>query len=180
MTLLFTFDHSNKENELQKHRPVENPYVTRKKVLTATFRNTNAPALPKAAPPSTKAAPSSDASSSIATVARAQINEESPTIKRILAASGCASVEELLVRDQQRKSNTQQDASNGSKSTTKLSKASAMNGAKAAATNRAKTATNRAKSTNGVKATNGSKNTNPKKKAKSKYALGGDLPIPIP
>jgi len=36
------------------------------------------------------------------TVARAEINEDSPTIKRILAASGCASVAELLERDQQK------------------------------------------------------------------------------
>jgi len=111
------------------------------------------------AAPSTKNAPSSKPMSSAA-VARAQINEDSPTIKQILAASGCASVAELLARDQQK-------ATSGSKAATNAStRASATNVSKSSAMNRSKSATNGAKVS---KSTNGSKATaNPKKKAKRK------------
>jgi len=130
-------------------------------------------------------APPSRSSTNVTTKASTlQINEDSPTIKRILAASGCASVAELLARDQH-------NATSGSKAATNAAtRASATNVSKSSsATNRSKSTTNGAKvskSTNGSKTTNGSKSTNgaksnangskststnPKKKAKSKYSL---------
>jgi len=107
----------------------------------------------------------------------AQIDEESPTVKRILKAKGCSSVEELLARDQQKANatsgakapatniSTSTTARNRYKSTTNGSK-DATNGSKTAATNQSKSTTNGDK--NRVKSTNGSKTTNPKKKSKSK------------
>jgi len=127
-----------------------NPYETRKKVPTPFALNEAMNSRPSAKPttnPSTTALSSS------------QINEDSPTIKRILAASGCASVEELLVRDQQK---AQANNGNGSKSTRN------RNGSKTDATNRSKTATNGAPNV-AKTATKGAKATNPKKKSKSKY-----------
>ena len=65
--------------------------------------------------------------SSAATVASVQINEDSPTIKQILAATGYASVEELLASHANTDGTT---ARNGSIAATNVPK-SAMNGAKA-------------------------------------------------
>ena len=97
------------------------------------------------------------------------IEEEgtSPTIRRILEATGCSSRQELLAMRAAQAS--QQVNTNGSKSA--ATNGAKPNGAKPAAMNRAKSAaTNRSTSaTNGNKAINGSKaTTNPKKKAKSK------------
>jgi len=108
-----------------------------------------------------------------------QINEESPTIKRILQASGCSSVEELLARDQQKTqaNKTQANkATNGSKATNGAgAKSAATNGANSTAASGAKAATKGSKAAkNGAKSNaNGSKSTstNPKKKARSKYSF---------
>jgi len=171
-TLIHSSIHSNKENEppslLDRNRrtshEVENPYVTRKKVPTKS---------------------SIAFSQESFHASSAQIDEESPTIKRILKAKGCSSVEELLARDQQktqanhalngpraatnRATNQAKAAPNGPKATTNGSKS--MNRSKS--TNRStSTIGSKARNvaTNGAKATNGSKSTtNPKKKAKSKY-----------
>jgi len=140
MTLLFILHYSNKENEPHHRVSIENPYVTRKKVLTATaaqlansnpsrmsvpLANSNSSRTSSAA---SSAAPSSKpTSTSTATVARAEINEDSPTIKRISAATGCVSVEELLARDQQKVANKTTNGpmrTNGSKAATVGSTAS--------------------------------------------------------
>ena len=90
--------------------------------------------------------------------------ETSPTIRRILAATGCSNRQELLAKRAAQEANTK-----GSKSAAANGVKSSMNQSKAATTNRADATTSRSKSTNGSKATNGSKTTNPKKKARSKY-----------
>ena len=170
--------HSDKENEPCHRVTIENPYVTRKKVLTSTARqlaNSNV-ALPNLKVPprqSSKAlsslAPPSSKPTSTTTVSGSQINEDSPTIKRILATTGYASVEEFL-------------ASRNANS----SKAPAVNGANSAATNGNKATTKGSKSTNGSKAApNVAKNsakstkglTNPKKKAKSKQFAWHSWPL---
>jgi len=169
MTLIFTLHHSNKENQpstalSQKHRQatLENPYVTRKKVLTGNTRTTTAkPSCTSGNNSWTKSLTTivtKHTSTAIDSIS--QINEDSPTIKRILAATGHASVEEFLASRN-----------------TNLSQAPATNGANSATTNRNKATTKGSKSTNGSKAApNVAKNsakstkglTNPKKKAKSK------------
>ena len=108
--------------------------------------------------------------SSLATI---EEEETSPTIRRILQATGCSSRQEFLAMKAAQAS--QQVNANGSTSTTNPSKDPATNGSKS--THRSK-APNRSKVSNGSKAskdtkaltnTNGSKSTtNPKKKAKSK------------
>jgi len=123
-----------------------------------------------------KAAPSlssmasllSKASSSVAVVARTQINEDSPTIKRILAATGCASVEAFLAyRDT---NSSKAPTHNGSKATAQ--NALSGNGSNSAPTNNgtktgSKAAPNGAK--NGAKVKNGTSNgitaTNSKKES---------------
>jgi len=169
MALLFTLYHSNKENDpgaaYQSHRQRStalNPYVTRKIVPT---KSSIAFSQESSQDPSSK--PTSTA----------QINEDSPTIKRILAASGCASVAELLARDQQKANATsgaKAPATNRSRSTTSTNRYKSTTNGSRAATNgsNASNATNVAKARNGSKSTtsrDGSKSTNPKKKAKSKY-----------
>jgi len=179
MTLLLTLHHRNKENEpsslngtappRRRRSTAMNPYS---QPLPFNQNERNARRNSAVKPTFTTTATVKPTSTSTAAVSSSQINEDSPTIKRILATTGYASVEEFL-------------ASRNANS----SKASAVNGVNSAATNRAmnqaktapndpkaatngapnvaKNVTNRAK--NGDKSTKGSKTTNPKKKKKSKY-----------
>jgi len=162
MTLSFTLHHSNKENEHSslngtapprcRRSTAVNPCETSKKVPTPFALNEakimNSCPLATVKPACT--AMTSVNASSLSTNT-SQINKDSPAIQRILKATGCSSVEELLARDQQK---TQANhASNGPKAATNQ------------ATNRAKTAPN------GPKAANGTKSSNPKKKVKSKYFI---------
>jgi len=126
-------------------------------------------------PPSS--APPASRSSIIATTKAStlQINEDSPTIKQILAATGHASVEEFLAsRDT---NSSKAPVPNGAKFVSisnGTESVSAMNGTKVAATTKGSKSANSlngSKASNGTKAatnTNRSKNTNSKKKATSK------------
>jgi len=98
-----------------------------------------------------------------------QINKDSPAIQRILKATGCSSVEELLARDQQKIRTNK--ATNGSKATNGAgAKSTATNGAKSTAnTNGSNVALNRAKNVAKSVAKGSKSMTNPKKKATSKY-----------
>jgi len=176
MTLLIPLDsflpHSNKENEpsslngtappRRRRSTAGNPYVTRKKVPTKS---------------------SIAFSMTLSQASLPTIEEEtSPTIRRILEATGCSTRQELLAK------RAAQVNTNGSKDALKA----APNGAKSSATNGSKAATSRttnqtnaatnggSKSTNksttamsSAKATNRStrSNTNPKKKSKGMYLL---------
>jgi len=182
MTLLFTLHHRNKENEpssLNGNAPLRRLRDTSKNPYSKSyFKPPPSISNLKQAPRSTiTKAPVSRPSTAKATTSKASnaslasIEEEtSPTIRRILEATGCSSRQELLVMRaaQEQQVNTNSNR-NGSKSTTN------RNGSKKAATNQSKTAPNGTKNaTNGApnvaKTTkNGAKATNPKKKSKSKY-----------
>jgi len=175
MTLSFTLHDSNKENQpstalSQRHCrvTVENPHVTMKKVLTAKAPFCNSKDSQESAishvKPTVKATSSTATQvkhgskhSSSASLATIEEEETSPTVRWILAASGCSNRQDCLAMK------AAQTNMNGSTSTMNPSKASAPNGPKTAATNGAQSV-----STNGTKATNGSKSMNPKKKVKSK------------
>ena len=168
MTLLLTLHHRNKENEpsslngnappRRRRSTAMNPYS---QPLPFNQNERNARRFSAVKPTVTTTATTKATGASNASTA-SQINKDSPAIKRILKATGCSSVEELLARDQQK---TQ--ASKGPKAAANRSK-TAPNGPKNAmkgAPNVAKTATK------GAKSTNGSKTTNPKKKATSKFSI---------
>jgi len=179
MTLLLFVRHRNKENEssslngaaYQSHRrrsTALNPYVTRKKVPTKSAIAFSQDS-------------SQDPSSMASSAALAIIEEEetSPTIRRILEATGCSSRQELLAMRaaQANQQGNTNGSTNPSKSTARASnrptatakRSKSINGTTkgSKSTNGSKAALNVA--TNGTKAPNGSKaTTNPKKKAKSK------------
>jgi len=119
------------------------------------------------APASRSSAKPTTSSSSLSTI---EEDETSPTIRRILAATGCSNRQELLAKRAAQEANT-----NRSKSAPNGLKA-ATNGSKS--TNQSKSM-NKSTSINGSKARNGSKaakngsksRTNPKKITKSKYSL---------
>jgi len=176
MTLLFTLHHRNKENDgaayqsCHRRSTIPNPYIKRvpfSQPLTRPLNQNQNSNLKQAPCSSVTKAPASRTSAkptSTAAISRASINDDSPITKEILAATGCASVDQLLAT---RAPNS--------------SMAPAPNGSKAAAMNGSKAPSNVSKSTN--KSTNGSKaapnvaknvtkstttgSTNPKKKAKS-------------
>jgi len=181
MTLLISH-HRNKENQPsvangtahpRRHQNTAmNPYSqplpfnqnerkARRSISAMTVKLTNPPPRPSNAKTATTMH-----GSSLDTIEEEE--ETSPTIRRILAATGCSSRQEFLSKraaQAQVNTNELKAARNGSKAAT------AMNGAATntnVATNGAK---NRAKTTNATRAnsTNGSKTTNPKKKARSKY-----------
>jgi len=89
MTRLFTLQYSNKENEPQKHRKVtENPYVTRKKVPTATATQaSNSKQAPSSATTKRKSSSTIATTQSLDTIEEEE--ETSPTIRRILEKTGC-------------------------------------------------------------------------------------------
>jgi len=178
-TLLFF--HRDKENEpsslngtappRRRRIPVMNPYSQPLPFNQNEWKALSNLKLKQAPRSSVAKAPSSSKPTSAPTVARAQINEDSPAIHQILKAKGCSSVEELLARDQQKTQTNK--ATNRSKATStnrNTGRAKAINRSKA--TKGASAATKGSKSSNVSKpTTNGSKSTstNPKKKAKSKY-----------
>jgi len=178
MTLLILLDssvtHSHKENEppsllyQNRRKSRENPYVTRKKVPTKSsiaFSQASS---------SSKALSSSKATS--LSTNTSQINKDSPAIQRILKATGCSSVEELLARDQQKTqankatNQAKSAAMNRSKSTTNGSKTAATNGTTTNTTTNggSKLANSSNIATSSAKATTRSdrSNTNQKKKSK--------------
>jgi len=129
----------------------------------------------KALRPSTAGAPIPPRTATkAATLSTIEEEENSPIIKRILAASGCSNRQEFLAMRA-----AQQANANGSKSSaTNGTKPAAMNRSKTAPINQSKFATNGSKSTNASKSsTNGSKSTstNPKKKAKGIETLTDTL-----
>jgi len=173
MALLFALHHRNKENEpsslngtappRRRRSTLMNPY-SQPLQFNQNERNARRSITVKATSLSTNTS---------------QIIKDSPAIKRILKATECSSVEELLARDQQKSQAKATNASTGASkvatSTNRSKTKTAPNEPKAApdeVTKPVNTATNVAKvskSTNGNKATSGSKAmTNPKKKAKSK------------
>jgi len=176
MTLLLTLHHRNKENEPsslngsappRRRSTAINPYSQPLPFNQNERKARHSISAMTASRPSIASCPSTVKATSKASIA-SQINEDSPTIKRILAASGCASVAELLAKDQQKATSVSKAATNA------ITRASATNDSKSSATNVAKVS----KSTNGSKATNGSKSTNrskstsnPKKKTKSKLSF---------
>jgi len=179
MTLLFALHHRNKENEPsslngtappRRRRTAVNPYSqplpfnhNERMALKSSRSSTVGSQDNPASRASTKATASKASNATLATIEE----ETSPTIRRILEATGCSNRQELLAM---RAAQEQQGNANSNR-----------NGSKTAATNRSKTAPNGPKNatngalnvamtaTKGAKSTNGSKTTNPKKKSKSKY-----------
>jgi len=169
MALLFTLHHRNKENAPPCRLRDTSKNPDSKSYCKPHPSNSNLKQAPRSSVTSTKApvshlstkATTSNASNtSLATVEE----ETSPTIRRILEATGCSSRQELLAMRAAQA--IQQVNTNGSTSTTNPNKSKA-------ASNQSKAATNGAKkgAKNGAKSVaNGSKSTmNPKKKAKIKY-----------
>jgi len=168
-TRIHSFVHRNKENETttlngtvapptrRLRDTSNNPYSKsyRKPLQTDPSTRPSNSNLKQAPRSSGTKAPVSRSNPSLSTIEEEE--ETSPTIRRILAATGCSSRQELLAKRAAQEANTK-----GSKSAAANGVKSAMNQSNAATTNRADATTSRSKSTNG------SKTTNPKKKAKSK------------
>ena len=183
MALLFTLHHSNKENEhsslngtasSRRRRTAVNPYSqplpfnhNERMALKSSRSSTVGSQDNTASRASTKATASKASNDTLATIEE----ETSPTIRRILEATGCSSRQELLAlraaQGQQVNTNGSRNpnaskSTNGPKTSNGVNSSISTNGSKAAPN----VAKNVAKST-----LKRSASTNPKKKSKGMYLL---------